>query len=109
VSAGELTLRLIEVAAPGQTLFVLLYGLGSPWWRSPTGRAIFTKGLSLMLIFDVAIAAYYIANLPDWIGTVVVAITTVGVYLQLGALIHERRRAGVDRFGRNERHDRHSD
>lgn len=104
MNAAELTLRLIEIAAPGQTLFVLLYGFGSPWWRSPTGRAIFTKGVSLALILDLSVAAHYLEHLPPWVGPVVLGLTAVGVYMQLGALLHERRRAGADRFGRYERH-----
>jgi hypothetical protein len=37
-------------------VLVLTYGLGSPWWRSLLGITIFTKWLSVMLVFDYLIA-----------------------------------------------------
>lgn len=104
MSAAELTLRLIEFAAPGQTLFVLLYGVRAPWYRSPTGRAIFTKAVSLALILDLSIAAHYVDQLPSWVGPVVLGITAVGVYLQLGALLHEWRLGRQGALGRTRHH-----
>lgn len=88
MNAQELTLRLTEIAVPGQLAFVLLYGSRSPWYRSPTGRAIFTKALSLALILTLIVAAFYF-TLPAWVGPAVMGLTAVGVYMQLGALLHE--------------------
>jgi hypothetical protein len=100
MTAQDLTLRLVEIAAPAQTLFVLLYGLRAPWYRSPTGRAIFTKALSLALILDLSVLAYYVQTLPTWVGPVVMGITAAGVYMQLGALLHEWRLGRQGALGR---------
>lgn len=105
MTAQDLTLRLVEIAAPGQTLFVLLYGLRAPWYRSATGRAIFTKALSLALILDLWVVANYFQPLPTWIGPVVMGLTTIGVYLQLGALLHEWRLGRQDALGRTRHHE----
>ena len=104
MTAQDLTLRLVEIAAPGQTLFVLLYGLRAPWYRSPTGRAIFTKALSLALILDLWVFAY-VHPLPGWIGPAVMGLTALGVYMQLGALLHEWRLGRQGALGRTRHHE----
>jgi hypothetical protein len=94
MSAADLSLFFIWVGAIPQTVFVLLYGFASPWYRYTTGRAIFTKALGLALILDLSIAVHHFGQLPTWVGPVVLGFVAVGCWLQLGALVHERRSGG---------------
>lgn len=92
---------LIVAAAPAQTAFVILYGVGSPWWRSVVGRALFTKALALALLIDISVAYHFLGDnyaLREVVRLSVFALIAIGTWLQLGALIYERRRRGRDRF-----------
>lgn len=94
-------LVLICAAAPAQTVFVLVYGLGSPWFRSVVGRALFTKALGLALLIDISIAYQFLGDdyaLREVVRLSVFTLIAVGAWLQLGALVYERRRRGRDRF-----------
>ena len=53
------------VAAVSHAL-VLIYGLGSPWWRSLLGVTIFAKWLSVMLVFDYLIARRVWGEFPGY-------------------------------------------
>lgn len=97
-------LLLILAAAPAQTLFVIFYGIGSPWWRSVVGRALFTKSLGLALLIDISLLYNWLGDdyaLREVVRLGVFTLIAVGAWLQLGALIYERRRKGRDRFASN--------
>lgn len=98
MSAADLSLWFLWAGAVPQTAFVLIYGLRFPWYRYTTGRAIFTKALGLALILDLSLAVNHYGQLPAWVGPVVLGFVAVGCWMQLGALLHEHRRAGRDRF-----------
>jgi hypothetical protein len=95
---------MVYATAPAQTLFILIYGFGSPWWRSPVGRALFTKALGLALLLDLAL-------LFQWLGTdywfrdparlTVFGLILLGAWMQLGALLMERRAVSRDKTHRS--------
>lgn len=93
---------LVRVAAVSQTLFVLLYGPLTPWWRNRVGRAIFTKALALALLLDISLINQAIGH-PyrhmNQIALSVIALVTLGSLMQLSALVLERiRPTGRDSF-----------
>lgn len=47
-------------------VLVLIYGIGSPWWRSLLGVTIFAKWLSVMLVFDFLIARRTFGEFPGY-------------------------------------------
>lgn len=98
MSNEDLALLLVEIAAPAQTLFVLIYGSGiwSKWWRSLIGRALFTKALGLALLLDISLANQWWGPYPymEEIGLAVLALVAVGAYLQLLALLVDMRVSG---------------
>lgn len=53
----------ILMAAPAQTLFVLLYGVrrfgAGEWWKDFVGRALFVKSVSLAFVLDAATWSTY--------------------------------------------------
>lgn len=95
MSPDEIVLWLVRISAPPQTLFVLIYGLWSPWWRTQTGRAIFTKSLALALLLNLSLVARAVGPYPgdEWVGVSVVALVGAGAWLQLIALLHEKARS----------------
>lgn len=91
---------LITIAAPAQTLFVLLYGFRSPWYKSLLGRALFTKSLALALLLNLSLVGYWWPNYPlrHPIGVIVVFLVLLGAWMQLVALVHEKLSRHPDRF-----------
>lgn len=88
----NIILWLITLAAPAQTLFVLIYGTRSPWYRSLLGRALFTKALALGLLLDLSLVAHWWPDYPGQkpITIIIVALVLAGAWLQLAALLRER-------------------
>lgn len=97
----------IIVAAPAQTLFVLLYTLrplgAGQWWGDFVGRALAFKSATLMLVIDFAVLGY----LSSWLEgaqvtwrsdahgldlAVVIGywLVAAAIYYQLVALVYER-------------------
>lgn len=86
---------LIRIAAVSQTLFVILYGGFSPWWRNRVGRALFTKAFALMLLLDISLINQWIGHpypLMEQIAIAVIGLVTVGAVMQLSALVLEKLR-----------------
>lgn len=93
MSADTASLILILIAAPAQTMFILIYGLGSPWWRSLLGRALFTKALGLALLVDISVLYHFLGDeyvYRDVVRVTVFSLIAVGAWLQLMALIKEK-------------------
>lgn len=94
------TVRLVHLAAIGQTLFVLLWAT-LPWWRMWVGRALMVKSFALMLYLDWALVVYHwgpFEHQPT-IAIWLFGLITVGIWSQVGAIFHEmwrgRRRSEV--------------
>jgi hypothetical protein len=86
--------------APAATLFPLLYGLTTPWWRSLIGRALMTKAVGLALLIDISLLYTWLGDdyfLRDAVRLTVYGLIFVGVWLQLTALFVEKYRARGDR------------
>lgn len=92
-TADSIVYALIAVTAPAQTAFILLYGLGSPWWRTLIGRALFTKALGLAALVDLALAYWIFGDdyaARDVVRVCVFGLILVGAWLQLLALLKEK-------------------
>lgn len=109
MSIEEWAVWLVRVAAITQTLFVLIYGFGSPWWVSRIGRAVFIKALALGLLLDLSLLNQWIGHpYPhmEQIALAVIALVTVGSTMQLSALLVERfRPTPNDGFGSRQKGD----
>jgi hypothetical protein len=93
---------LVYLTAPAQTAFILLYGFGSPWWRTLLGRALFTKALGLALLLDLALLFQVYEGsyaYRDAARLSVFSLIALGAWLQLAALIKER----VETYRENKR------
>jgi hypothetical protein len=99
----------IMLAAPAQTVFVLLYTLrplgAGEWWCDFVGRALAFKSTALMLLIDAATLGYVAhwargADLTwaadehgiDQVVMTLYWVVAAAIYYQLAALIHERSR-----------------
>lgn len=106
MSADTAAILLIVAAAPAQTLFAIIYGFGSPWWRSLIGRALFTKALALALLIDISLLYNWLGDdyaLRDLVRLSVYSLIVAGAWMQLVALLKEKiqgRRDDADRFSR---------
>lgn len=86
-----IALILIMTAAPPITVFACWYGLTAPWWRSPSGRALFTSSLATALLVDLSLLYRFIGSeVPDVLALVVYALVAAGCWLMFGALAHDR-------------------
>jgi hypothetical protein len=106
MSADTAAVLLVLAAAPAQTLFAIVYGVGSPWWRSLVGRALFTKALALALLIDISLLYHWLGDdyaLRDVVRLTVYGLIAVGAWMQFVALLVEKykgRRDDADRFSR---------
>lgn len=84
---------LVVVAAVPANLFPLAYGLGSPWYRSPLGRALMTQSTGIALLIDVTMLRYVLGDYPgrDAIRIAIYGLVTAGLYLQFVALLKTQR------------------
>jgi hypothetical protein len=107
-STDVAALALVLVAAPAQTLFAIIYGLWSPWWRSLIGRALFTKAIALALLIDISLLYQWLGDdyyLRDAVRICVFLLIAVGSWMQLVALLKEKYQGRLerdDRFSRPE-------
>jgi hypothetical protein len=100
MNADTAAVILVVGMAPAATLFPLLYGLTTPWWRSLIGRALMTKAVGLALLIDISLAYQWLGDdyfLRDVVRLTVYGLIFVGVWLQLTALFVEKYRARGDR------------
>lgn len=106
------------LSALGQTVFLLFYALprlgAGPWWTDPVGRAIFIKSSTLDLLLITLLLSFisrwtngeysnisfhvtkYEGNLEYLIILGYWAVT-FGVFYQMAALLHQRRKANRGR------------
>lgn len=100
MSAELVAVLLIFAVATAQSAFIVIYGIWSPWWRTWLGRAVFTKGLGLALLADLALAHNLLGEeYPgrDVIRLTIFTLLAVGAWLQLAVLISEKRKPRRDR------------
>ena len=89
----ELDWEVVLLSAAGlpATLFVFAYGFAAPWWRSVIGRALWVSDLSLALLLDLALVAYWLHfELPAWARLSIYALVAVGAWLRLGAVANNQ-------------------
>jgi hypothetical protein len=94
MTVDDIVKWMLYATAPAQTLFLLLYGLTTRWWRSLVGRSLFTKALGLALLIDNATLYYLLGPgyyMRDAVRLFVFGLIMVGAWLQLMALIMEKR------------------
>lgn len=81
----EVSKWLVVATAIPQSVFVILYGTRSPWWRDTLGRALFVKSTGLAFSLDLVALFYWLGNYA-WRPYVTLAgfsLITVGVWWQL--------------------------
>lgn len=81
------------LAAAPANLLALVYGVGSPWYRSTLGTVIFLKWLSVALVFDYIVLRRITGDFPmhDWVALVLYAFVFLTFTATLAEVIIERR------------------
>lgn len=102
MTADDVARVLILAAAIPATAYWVLFVFGTRgWWKRSVGRALAVKATALMLLCDIS-AAYQVfgSDYPyrDAVRITVFLLVVLGLWLQLGALVHERFKAS--RYGR---------
>lgn len=94
MTADGIARVLILLAAVPATLYWILFVFNTPgWWRRPVGRALGIKATALMLLCDISAAYQILGNdypYRDVARITVFLLVVLGLWLQLGALVHER-------------------
>lgn len=82
----------LAAAVPAH-LNVLIYGIGSPWWRSWLGRVLFAKWLSVALVFDVILLRRWLGEYVgyEWVAVVAYSFIFVAFTATTVELLIERR------------------
>lgn len=100
MTIDDVALVLLCLSAPAATLYPLLFGFTTRWHESLIGRALLTKAVGLALLIDISLT-YRILG-ADYQGRDVARLTvfgliTVGVWMQLYALVRQKRRDWLTR------------
>lgn len=97
MTADEIAHVLILAGAiPASIYWVLFVFLTPGWWKRSVGRALGIKATALMLLLNVSAAYQLFGNdypLRDIVRITVFLLVVVGLWLQCGAIIHERFKA----------------
>lgn len=94
--ADMIVVVLICATVPAATLFPIVYGLTSPWWKSATGRALMVKSLATMLLIDFALAVRVLGLGPNDAALIrvgIMALIFAGVNLMFSAMLLARWRS----------------
>lgn len=97
MTADLVAFLLIAAMALPVTVYWFVYTFTMPWWKSVVGRALWTKATGMALLIDISLTYQIFGDdyfLRDAVRLTVFSIILVGLWLQLGALLHEKRRAG---------------
>lgn len=104
MTADAIAFSLVCATAPAITLFVLIYGITSPWYRSMIGRALMVSSTGFALLVDLVLVYQWLGDeypLRDVVRITVFALVCLGAWLKLIAILTEKltgRRNQVDRF-----------
>lgn len=80
--AGLVLAAFIPAAA-----FVLIYGLGFPWWGNPAGWSVLNLATAIALALSLSVWRYYIGQPPDLLRIVVFGWIVAALWGQLGVLL----------------------
>lgn len=81
-------------------LFTVIYGFGSPWYKSPLGVTIFGLGAGVTGVLCVVLARRWFKEYPgyEWVAIIAYSLfTLIGIAL-LVILLLERRRSDMMQF-----------
>ena len=93
----------LAFAAAGQTVFVLLYLFGFPWWKTFLGRALFGKALVLASVMDFFIIGRWLGfGTNDAAYLTLYTLLGVAVWSQTGAFLRVRLAGRQDSVSGNE-------
>lgn len=87
---------LVAATAPAATLFAIIYGFTTPWWRTAIGRALLVSSTALALLVDISLLYKVFGDnyvLRDAVRLTVYALVCAGAWLKLAALVVEKVRA----------------
>jgi len=71
------------------TGLVLVYGLGSPWWREPIGRAFFLSKVALFLLTSFILSILIFGHYPWFreLRAALLAILCIAAWYQLAVVV----------------------
>lgn len=89
----DIALVVVTLAVIPAVATVLIYGFGSPWWKSWLGRVMFAKWLSVALVLLFIITRRMFGDYPgyDWLGLLVYSFMLVTFSAATIQLLIERR------------------
>jgi hypothetical protein len=96
MSADVIAVILVAATAPPATLFALIYGFTSPWWRTAIGRALLVSSTALALLVDISLLYQAFGDnyaLRDAVRLTVFSLVCAGAWMKFGALVVEKVRA----------------
>jgi len=78
-------------AAIPATLFVILYWVFAPWYRSEAGRASWSTMFALAALLDVSLAAYWFHwTIGELVARIIYVLIFAACWMKFGALLHEQ-------------------
>ena len=81
------------------TLLVIIYGLGSPWYASPIGRAFWLSKLALSLLLTFVLTIWIFGQYPGLseVRSALMVVLALGAWYQLAVVIRIQRAKRRDR------------
>ena len=85
----NVALALIISGGIASTLFVLIYGLRAPWWRSKEGWNLFGFTATIALLLDLTVVAHFWGPFPGlrWIALAIYAAIAVFMWQRLWLML----------------------
>jgi hypothetical protein len=79
------------------TLTCLIFGVGSPWWKSRLGRAVFSSWTSELAVFTIILLKRFLGPYPgyEWVAIIGYSMLFVSFTAQAVVVILERRPPAV--------------
>lgn len=77
-------------------LYWLVYGIGSPWYKSALGVVMFIFATSMALLLSLAAWTNFVGPAPESVRLIVYATLTAGLWAKLIILLVERRAPGPE-------------
>lgn len=92
-TADIIAVGILLATAPAITLFSIIYGLTSPWYRTLIGRALFVSSSGLAMLVDISLVYQWLGDnyaLRDVVRISVFSYICLGAWLKLTAVVSEK-------------------
>jgi len=91
VNVQDWQIALLSVTGAASALFVIVYAVAAPWWKTQVGRALMFSEVSLGTLVTLSLMAYWFhVVISDVAALAIFAAMALSACLRLGVLVTEQ-------------------